>query len=345
MLALQKTHPEFGLSLHSVTPPSSPAADEVLIQVAAVGICGSDVHVYEWTESYAFMRHRLPIILGHEFSGVIKQIGAHVTDLHIDMPVAVMPGISCMRCDHCLNGELTLCADREVIGLTRHGAFAPYVNVPARACLPLPPDIDLKLAALLEPLCIGDNATEVGDIQPGNTVLILGPGTIGQAIARCASWKGATQIIVVGKNDKNRLDVALQVGASHVIDIAKTPDLSQEVFAITQGKPVDVVIEATGHASSIKEGLALLRQGGVFVVAGIHAQAVNLDLTSLVRKKQQLRGAHGSHRKAWQRMIQRLYLDPDAVRPMVSMELNLHDALEGFEHCRSRSVSKVLLIP
>lgn len=345
MLALQKTHPTFGLKLQHIAAPLPPAQDEVLIAVKAVGICGSDVHVYEWTDGYDFMRERLPVVLGHEFSGVIKQVGAQVSHLHVGMPVAIMPGISCMQCDMCLNGDLTLCLQREVIGLTRNGAFAPFVNVPARACLPLPYDIDLKLAALLEPLCVGDNATEVGDIQAGSSVLILGPGTIGQAIARCASWRGATQIIIVGKEDGPRLDVARQVGATHTIDLAKTPHLRQEVLSLTGGKPVDVVIEATGHSSSITEGVGVLRKGGIFVAAGIHAQPVSIDLTSLVRNKQQLRGAHGSNRKGWERMIQRLHLDPESVRPMISAELDLKDALLGFEKCRARAVSKVLLCP
>lgn len=345
MLALQKTQPAFGLSLQTITPPSAPEKEEVQIEIAAVGICGSDVHIYEWTDGYDFMRERLPVVLGHEFSGVIKQVGSEVSTLQVGMPVAVMPGISCMKCSMCLNGELSLCLQREVIGLTRNGAFASHVNVPARACLPLPTDMDLKLAALIEPLCIGDNATEVGEIQAGNTVLILGPGTIGQAIARCASWRGATQIIVVGKDDHNRLDVALQVGATHAIDLATTPDLNQAVLAITQNKPVDVVIEATGNASSVTDGLQLLRKGGVLVVAGIHANPVSINLTTLVRNKQQLRGAHGSHRKGWEQMIQRLHFDPESVRPMISAELHLKDALKGFEQCRARGVSKVLLYP
>src|SRR5690606_36777915 len=122
-----------------------------------------------------------------------------------------------------------------------------------------------------EPLGIGYSATDVAETRFGDTVLVLGPGTIGQSAARTASWKGATRVIVVGMDDHARLATAMEVGATHCIDLAAMPDLGSEVGRITGGQPVDVVIDATGHPDSLNAGLGVLKRGGIYVVAGIHS--------------------------------------------------------------------------
>lgn len=345
MLAVRKTHAEFGISIDQIEQPPQPGPEEVLIKVAAAGICGSDVHVYEWTGGYEFMESRFPVVLGHEFSGTIAALGENVHGLETGDPVVVMPGISCMRCSVCARGEPHLCPHKETMGLSRDGAFAPYVLAPALGCLRVPEGTDLKLAALIEPLCVGDNAAEVGEVTFGDTVVVLGPGTIGQAIIRSACWRGASRVIAVGMNDASRLEIAQAMGATHVIDLAQVSSLEAGVKAVTGGAPVDVVIEATGHSSSISDGFRILRKGGILVTAGIHSKPVSFDITSMVRNKQQLRGAHGSKRSSWEKMINVISLKPEEIRPMVSLELGLKDAEEGFKRCLTRDVSKVILSP
>lgn len=192
---------------------------------------------------------------------------------------------------------------------------------------------------------MGDNACDVGQVTAGDTVVVLGPGTIGQAIVRAARWRGASRVIAVGMNDAARLEVAQAMGATHCIDLADGISLQQGIHRITGGKPADVVIEATGHASSITEGLQILRKGGILAAAGIHAQRASFDLTEMIRNKQQIRGAHGSRRQNWERIIDRIVHEPESVRPMISMELKINDAEQGFRQCLARSVSKVILRP
>lgn len=345
MLAVRKTDAEFGISLDNIQTPAKPGPDEVLIKVEAAGICGSDVHIYEWTKGYEFMQSRFPLVLGHEFSGRVVAYGEKVNDLTIGDPVVVMPGVSCMRCSACLRGDPHLCLQKETLGLSRDGAFASYVLAPALGCLKLPSELDLKLASLIEPLCVGDNAAEVGEVTFGDTVVVLGPGTIGQAIIRSARWRGASRVIAVGMNDAPRLKVAEEMGATHVIDLAKISSLEVGVRQIMGGMPVDVVIEATGHPSSVSDGLGVLKKGGILVTAGIHSKHVNFDLTSMIRNKQQLRGAHGSTRRGWEKMINTIVDREEEIRPMISLELSLKDAEEGFERCLQREVSKVILLP
>lgn len=345
MLALRKTAPAFGLSLDDVPEPAAPGRGEVLVEVTAVGICGSDVHAYEWTEGYDFMKPYLPVTMGHEFCGRIVEVGAGVSNVAQGDLAAVLPVISCMACAQCVRGEPGLCLNRKALGLTVNGGYARYVSVPALNCIRLPADMDPAIAALLEPLCIGDNAAIVGEVTFGDTVVVLGPGTIGQAAARNVRWRGAARVIVVGMNDEVRLATAQAVGATHVIDLVRSGDLTKAVHDITGGEPADVVIEATGHPSSLNDGLKLLRKGGIFVSAGIHAMPATFDLTALVRNRQQIRGAHSSRRSSWEILARRIYEEPDAVRAMVSLQLPLKEALHGFERCRARAVSKVILHP
>lgn len=345
MLALRKTAPAPGLSLDEVPEPGRPGTGEVLIEVAAAGICGSDVHVYEWTGSYEFMRRRLPVILGHEFCGRIAAVGPDVPGLAEGDLVSAIPTIGCMRCPACAAGFPQRCESRRTIGLTSDGAFARFVRVPWLACIPLREGTDPVLGALMEPLCVGDNAAEVGAVTSGDTVLVLGPGTIGQAIARAAAWRGATTVVVAGLNDGARLATARQIGATHTLDLAQTPDLASAFLAATGNRMADVVFEATGHPASIAQGLSVLRKDGILVTAGIHAQPAAIDLTALVRNRQQIRGAHASQRRGWEVMARRLHETPEAVRPFVSLVMGLDQAIEGFEQSKARGVSKVVLQP
>lgn len=345
MKALRKISPEKGLCLSDIDEPGEPGPDEVLIEVLAAGICGSDVHVYEWGSHYDFMRERLPVTLGHEFCGKVAALGAGVVGLSEGQLVAPMPTMGCLRCAQCAAGFPLRCRAKRTVGLTRDGAFARFVKVPAISCIPLHPGTDPVLAALLEPLSVGDNALEVGEVGFGDTVLILGPGTIGQAIARGASWRGASRVIVAGMNDASRLATAKRIGATDTIDLAVDGPLSDAFLALTGGKEADVVFEATGHPSSIGEGLTVLRMDGILVATGIHATPSSFDVTRFVRRRQQIRAAHGTRRAGWEKMAQRIADTPDDVRPFVSLELALEDGIEGFTRSLARDVSKVILLP
>ncbi len=345
MLAVRKTGAYPGISLDQISEPTAPGADEVVVEVAAAGICGSDVHVYEWSTGYAFMKSKLPVTLGHEFSGHVVSVGPGVTQVALGDLVTVIPTRSCMRCSYCAGGAPNLCLDRDTVGLTRDGAFARFVRVPALSCLKLAPDTDPVLAALIEPLSVGDHAANVGEVKSGDTVVVLGPGTIGQAAMRAARWRGALRVIAVGMHDESRLLTARAMGATHTLDLAEIASLTDAVLAINHGRLAEVVVEATGHPSSVSAGLDILCRGGILVAAGIHAVPVTFDLTRLVRNSQQIRGAHGSRRRSWEMVAERIALEPESVRPMVSIELDLADAQLGFEKCLAREVSKVILRP
>ncbi|MCC6382141.1 MAG: alcohol dehydrogenase catalytic domain-containing protein, partial [Dehalococcoidia bacterium] len=277
MLALRKLHAGPGLEAVDVREPDAPEAGELLVRVEAVGICGSDVHVYEWTDGYDFMRPHLPVTLGHELAGHVAGAGPR-TDVPVGTRVAVLPSVACGSCPMCRRSEPESCGRRRTIGLTLDGGFAPLVRVPATNVMALPAGIDAELGALVEPLAVAADAVLVGEGGLGDTVVVLGPGTIGQGIALLARAAGAGRVIVAGRADGPRFDVLRRLGITDTVDVADAP-LAEQVLALTGGRPADVVLEATGHPPSITDALPVLKRGGVLVVAGIHPAPLTLPLT------------------------------------------------------------------
>ena len=339
MLTLRKTKPGFGLDLFEGTDAPDPSAADVTIRVESAGICGSDVHAYEWTDGYGFMVPHLPIVMGHEFAGHIVKAGAGSV-LPEGTRVTIMPGVDCGVCANCRRGNARNCLSRSAIGLTRNGGFARYVTVPAANCLPLPASVDTELGALTEPLCVGAEAVLTGEVGLGDTVLVMGPGTIGQAIALFARAAGAGRVFIAGKADGPRFDVLRALGFNDILDVAEAP-----LPELLDGIRVDVVIEATGYPPSVTDGLGVLRKGGVLVVAGIHPGPLTLPLTDFVRNRHQLRATHGCERPTWDKVLTILAREPDSFRPMITHRLPLADGLRGFELARQRAASKVMLRP
>jgi threonine dehydrogenase-like Zn-dependent dehydrogenase len=343
MLALRKTQPAFGLEFQDIPIPPPPGPGEVVVRVEAVGICGSDVHAYEWTAGYGFMVPNLPLTMGHEFAGTICRNGTGSGFAEGDR-VAVIPFVFCGHCPACRSDDTRNCLQREGIGLTRDGGFQAEVRVPSRCCVAIPPEVDSELAALAEPLGVGMQAVLTGEVGLGDTVLVLGPGTIGQSIALFARLAGAARVIVAGRADGPRFDVLRALGFHDIIDVAEAP-LKDQLLALTGGRPVDVVLEATGVPSTLNEGMSVLKKGGVIVAAGIHAEALTLPLTDFVRMRHQLRATHGAERGTWDRVMAHLSRAPESFRPMVTHRLPLERGLEGFELARQRAASKVILTP
>jgi threonine dehydrogenase-like Zn-dependent dehydrogenase len=339
MQALQKTRAAAGLDLVDVPRPTlEPGTDDVLVQVRATGICGSDLHVDDWTPSYAFIAPSIPVTIGHEFVGVAQ------TGPLAGRRVVVRPSVTCGACAACVDGRHDDCERRRGIGMTRDGAFAGWVRVPLRNCVAVPDALSDELAALTEPLTISMQALRIAGDVAGLRVLVMGPGTIGQGIAALARRAGASQVVVSGFDDAARFEALRAMGFDALVDV-KTQSLAEGARTFTGGAPFDLVFEATGVPETITEALALLRRNGIVVVTGIHARPLALDLTPLVRNQQQLRGSFRPPESDWPLALA-LLAEMDAVlRPMVSHVLPLSQAHEGFALAHGKHASKVLLCP
>lgn len=302
MQSLRKLKPGRGLELQDIARPPASGPGEVLLQVKSAGVCGTDLHIDEWTPSYHFVTAILPVTVGHEFSGEIAALGEGVVGLHLRQLVAVRPSVVCGQCQACLADQPDACVTRHGIGVTRDGGFAPWVVVPARNCVPIPPDMDAEVAALTEPLTVSHEAVRTGHVQRGNRVLVLGPGNIGQGIAMFARAAGARQVVVAGHGDAARFEVLRKMGFTDLIDFEGV-GMEQGLAPYLQESRFDVVIEATGAAAVIEPALRALKTHGVLVITGIHAAPVPVDLTALVRQHQQIRGSYRAPEHAWPEVV------------------------------------------
>ena len=345
MQSLRKTQPGKGLTLTDTTAPVAPGPGEVLLRVRSAGVCGTDLHIDEWTASYHFITPSLPVTVGHEFSGEVTALGEGVEGLASGQLVAVRPSVTCGVCAACVAGNPDGCVTRRGIGVTRDGAFAPWVRVPARNCVPIPAGVSAEVAAMAEPLTVSHEAVRMGDVAPGDRVLVLGPGNIGQGIALFARAAGARQVVVAGHGDAARLQVLRQMGFDDLVDFADTGGMEQGLAPYLAEGPFDVVIEATGAAAVINPALAALKVHGVLVVTGIHAAPVPIDLTAMVRKHQQIRASYRAPERNWPLVVDYMRSHQDTLRHMITHRVPLADAYAGFTLARNKSATKVMVLP
>jgi threonine 3-dehydrogenase len=344
MQALQKIAPAFGLELRDVPPPEAPGTGEVIVAVSAVGICGTDLHIYEWTPGYEVMANAMPVTLGHEFSGTIAATGPGVQGFALGALVAVRPSVVCGRCAHCLTGDFDACTGRKGMGVTRDGGLAKWARVPADNCIAAPDAMDAQIVALAEPMSVSAEAVATGEVKAGDRVLVVGPGNIGQGIALFARDAGASEVVIVGKDDEMRLGTLRKMGFADTVDLGeRTLEVALAPY-LARGR-FDVVIEATGVPAVVQPALDVLRKRGILVIAGIHPRPVSVNLTRLVRDHQQIRETYRAPIEAWPRVLEFLNRNREIVRHMISHALPLAQALDGFELARNKAASKVLIVP
>ncbi len=342
MLALRKTRPAPGLEFADISEPA-PAFGEVMVAVEAAGICGTDVHIADWTAGYESMTAGMPVTIGHEFAGRVVALGEGAVGVVAGQRVTVRPSTVCGHCAACAGGNPDDCTGRKGIGIGRDGAFTRLVRVPSLNCVAVPEGLDAELAAMTEPLSVSMHAADLATVRPGQRVLVLGPGPIGLGIAMFAAAAGA-EVVLAGHGDAARLTLAREAFGIAVLDLAGT-DLASGLAAMGQAAPFDAVIEAAGVAAAIEDGLRQLRKGGVFVVAGIHARPAPIDLTRLVRMEQTIHGAYRAPIADWSRVLAFMVRNQEMVRRLITHRLPLVDAMEGFALSHRRQACKVILLP
>jgi threonine dehydrogenase-like Zn-dependent dehydrogenase len=343
MLALQKSNPGKGVALNEVAPAALRHSQNLLIEVAATGICGTDLHLDHWAEGFRFIADILPVTLGHEFTGAVVAIGDDVAGFALGDRVVAQPSLSCGTCRYCVAGRHNDCVNRLGLGMQVSGGFASHVEVPAKHCLHVPEAIDAELGALIEPLTTSLHAAQLGRIVPGDRVVVFGPGPIGQGAAIFARRAGASQVVVVGHGDRARFETLRELGFEDLVDLG-APD-GAALLARLAGDGFDVALEASGAPPVINIGLGVLKPYGVFVLAGMPERQASLDVMLMVRGRHQMIGCSRAPDTAWHGVIAALVEDKAAFLPMITHRLPLRDALQGFHLAHSRAASKVLLYP
>lgn len=247
-------------------------ADEVLVKMEAVGVCGSDVHYYSHGQIGDFVVE-FPFILGHECAGTIVEVGSDVKHLKVGDRVALEPGVPCGNCEYCLSGQYNLCPDVKFFATPPyHGCLMNYVSHPAQFTFKLPDNVSFVEGALVEPLAIGINAALTGGVKLGDTVVIFGAGCIGLVSLLASKAYGATQVIVIDVIEK-RLAAAEKMGA--VTLNAKECNVLEEIKRLTEGKGAQVVIDCAGTNTTIGQTVYAAKSGGTIVWVGLACDSVN----------------------------------------------------------------------
>ena len=253
------------------TPHAGPG--ELVLRNQVCGVCGTDVHIYHGEPGSADVNP--PVVLGHEYSGEVVEVGEGVTDFAVGDHVTVDPNIYCGHCAYCQNGKKQLCPSMEAIGVTRDGGFAQYSRIPASQAFKLEPTVPWEAAAMAEPLACCLHGIDLAGIQVGDKVCVVGGGAIGLLMVQLAKLSGASQIVLSEPNEKRR-QVGLQLGANAALDPTR-PD-AQEAFAQVLDGGANVVIECVGNVPAVKSAFQFAGKGATVLLFSVPKVDATFDL-------------------------------------------------------------------
>jgi L-iditol 2-dehydrogenase len=325
-------------------PEPVPGRGEILVRVAACGICGSDVHGYDGSSG----RRIPPIIMGHEAAGRIAALGDGVEGFAVGDRVTFDSTIYCGSCIPCLRGEVNLCDNRQVLGVScsdysRAGAFAEYVVVPARIVYQLPDNLSFEEAAMLEAVAVAIHAVSLAQVAPNSAALVLGAGMIGLLVAQALRVAGCSRIFV-SDIDGSRLKLAQQVGATHVL--AAGANLVEQALKLSDGAGVDLAIEAVGRNETVGAAIESVRKGGTVVLVGNISPEVTLPLQRIVTRQIRLQGSCASAGE-YPLAMELVATGAILVKPLITAIAPLDEGPQWFErlHVGEANLMKVVLTP
>ena len=338
MKALVKSKREPGLWLEEIPKPTIGIHD-VLIRVRRAGICGTDVHIYNWDE-WAQRTIPVPMAIGHEFAGEIVEVGSDVSDFHPGDVVSGEGHVVCGHCRNCLAGRRHLCAHIQGVGVNRPGGFADYIAMPVTNLWRHKPGVDLDVAAIFDPF---GNAVHTALSFPvlGEDVLITGAGPIGIMAAAVVRYAAARYVVITDKNPY-RLALARKMGVTCAVDTAQTP-LAQVQKDLGMQEGFDVGLEMSGQPSALREMIADMSHGAKIAMLGIPEGDMAIDWRTIVFNMLTVKGIYGREMyETWYKMSVMLDCGLD-IRPVITHRFPWNEYEAGFEAARSGNAGKVIL--
>jgi len=338
MRALVKAEAAPGLVMAEVPTPDV-GRDDVLIRVARTGICGTDVHIAEWDE-WAQEHVPTPLVVGHEFVGTIERVGEDVEGLFVGDVVSGEGHIVCGRCRNCKAGRRVQCSRTQSVGVSRDGAFAEFVSIPAANVWRHHRDVDLDVAAVFDPFGNAVHTATAFRIS-AEDVLITGAGPIGLMAAMVARHLGARHVVVTDVSPY-RLDLARQIGVTRAVDtrVQSLRDVATEL-GMTEG--FDVGFEMSGHASALAEMLSSMCHGGKIAMLGLPSEPFAIDWATLVMNMLTIKGIYGRQMfETWYEMTVFTQSGLD-ISPVITHRFDAADYADAFDVVRSGECGKVIL--
>ncbi len=339
MKALLKDKPERGANLVDRDTPQI-GDNDLLVQVKAAAICGTDIHIYQWND-YAASRLNIPMVFGHEYSGDVVQVGKNVRNFKEGDRVAAETHIPCGHCYQCTTGLQHICKDMKILGVHVDGAFADYTLLPEVCAWKLDPSISYKIGATMEPFGIGVHA--LSKTQPaGKKVIVFGCGPIGIYAQMVAKQSGAECVVGVDIAQE-RLELAKQMGTDVVLN-AKETDVVEEMEKITKGFGADIVVELTGSPAAVTSATKVLRRGGDLVFVGLFSAPVEVDLTGdIIYKEANVYGITGRIMwDTWWTARSMLLSGKMDTEPVVTHEFGLEDFDKALRLAESGTAGKIV---
>jgi threonine 3-dehydrogenase len=338
MRALVKKEAKPGLWLEMVPVPTI-GINDVLIKVLRTGICGTDVHIYEW-DAWAQRTIPVPMVVGHEFVGRIEDVGSNVKDFHVGEIVSGEGHVVCGRCRNCLAGRRHLCKDTKGVGVNRPGAFAEYLSLPMTNVWVHDPQIHRDVQAIFDPFGNAVHTALQFDVL-GEDVLITGAGPIGVMAARIVRHAGARHVVVTDVNPF-RLQLARKMGATLALDVRERSIKSaQDELGMKEG--FDVGLEMSGNPAAFRDMLANMCHGGKVAMLGIPTQDIAINWQTVVFNMITIRGIYGREMyETWYKMTVMLQSGLD-ISPVITHRFGFQDFEKGFDVMRSGQSGKVIL--
>ena len=326
-------------------PTPRPAEDELLIRIRACGICGSDVHGYDGSTG----RRLPPVVMGHEAAGVVESVGSAVENFRVGDRVTFDSTVYCGKCFYCQRGQINLCDNREVIGVStpafrRNGAFAEFVAVPARIAYHLPENMPFSHAALIEAVSVAVHGVSLTPIALEDTVVVVGAGMIGLLTLQAARQAGAGRVFVVDIDD-TRLEMARNLGATETFN-SRNADVIPQIMLQTAGRGADAALECVGNSVTVKLAVDSVRKGGTATLIGNVAPTVEFGLQSVVTRQVRVQGSCASSGE-YPACISLISRGAIRVEPLVSAVAPLEDGVSWFHRLYEREpgLLKVVLEP
>jgi threonine 3-dehydrogenase len=338
MKALVKARAEKGLWLEDVPDPKI-GINDVLIRVHRTGICGTDVHIYDWDE-WAAKKIQVPLVVGHEFVGEIVEVGANVSDFHPGQIVSGEGHVVCGRCRNCLAGRRHLCADSKGVGVDRAGAYAEYVALPMTNVWVHGPGVDEDVAAIFDPF---GNAVHTALSFPtlGEDVLVTGAGPIGIMGAAVARHAGARYVVITDVNPY-RLELARTMGVTRAVNplTTKLEDVQREL-GMQEG--FDVGLEMSGNPQAFRDMVANMAHGGKIAILGIPSKEMAIDWHTVIFSMLTIKGIYGREMyETWYKMSVMLECGLD-IKPVITHRFDHTEFERGFEVMKSGDSGRVVL--
>jgi len=335
MLGIQKTARKPGhVELVSNLPSPKIKMGEVLVKVEAASICGSDLHGFNFDEGYKdFMQ--VPVIMGHETAGQVVDIDDSVKRFKIGDRVFVEPFRYCGKCKQCRTGRTNICENYKVMGFTVDGAFCEYLAVDEKYLHKIPPQIDYKEGALVEPSAVALHGLKMGGMFPGAKVIVFGPGIIGFLSALIAKEIGAGRVLLVGRNNA-RLPLAQKIGL-------ETINTQEENINQFEGE-FDILVECSGNNKVIEEHLNLLNKGGNAVLVGIYKDIASIYFTTFIRKEINIISSYASTWSDYEQIINMLSNGRLNLKMLYDV-YSFSNFKKAFNNLIDRKVLKPVMVP